>query len=93
MSHIASVELYLHGAILSLWILLGARELVKPSLLRKDDHGNLGVAQNRQFVGFLEEAIAPLREGDLPACCVLDPPHLNLPSHHFCTDIAGKSSS
>lgn len=63
--------------------LLGiARELIKPSFLRKDDHGDFGIAEDRELVSFLQQSGPALREGDLPARCVLNSPHLNFASSH-----------
>lgn len=63
-------------------ILPHAGELVELPSRGEDDECDLGVAEDRQLEGLLEEAIPPLGERDLPARVILDPPHLGLPSHH-----------
>lgn len=60
-----------------------AGELIKFSGGRENDNGDLGVAENGQFLGFFEEAIASLGEGDLPAIQILYLLHLYFPSSHL----------
>lgn len=52
----------------------------------EEDEGDLGVAEDGELVGLLEQAVPPLGERHLPADLVLDPlkhhlasPHLDLP--------------
>lgn len=47
-----------------------------------DDDRDLGVAEDGQLVGLLEETVASLGEGHLPVGGVLDPLDLDLPSSH-----------
>lgn len=59
-----------------------ARKLVELSSRGEDDECDLRVTEDRQLEGLLEESVPPLGERHLPACIVLYPPHLGLPSHH-----------
>lgn len=47
------------------------------------DDGDLGIAENSELVGLLEQTVAPLRVGHLPVSRVLDPLDLDLPPRHF----------
>lgn len=49
----------------------------------KHDEGNIDIAENRKFIGFLYKAISSLGESDLPVCCVLDFLDLKLHSTHY----------
>jgi len=51
--------------------------LVEAAAAGEDDERHLGVAQDRELVRLLEEPVAALAEGDLPARVVLDPLDLN----------------
>lgn len=51
--------------------------LVEASAAGEDDERHLGVAEDGELVRLLEEPIAALAEGDLPARVVLDPLDLN----------------
>ena len=46
--------------------------LVEAAAAGEDDEGDLGLAEHRELVRFLEEAVATLAEGDLPVGGVLD---------------------
>jgi hypothetical protein len=61
----------------------GAGELVELSPGGEDDEGDLGVAEDGELEGLLEQAVAALGEGDLAAGGVLNPPQLRLPPHHL----------
>jgi len=69
----------------------GACKLIKLSSWRENDESNLGITKNRKFKGLLQQPIAPLGEGNLPACGVLYAPHLSLSSHHFYTPLMRES--
>lgn len=60
----------------------GADVLVEFSGAGEHDNGDLGVAEDGEFVGLLEEAVAPLRVGHLPVRRVFDSLDLDLPSRH-----------
>lgn len=53
------------------------------SSARTHDNGNLSITENGEFLSFLEKPISPLRESDLPVCCVLNPLDLDLSSSHI----------
>ena len=54
-----------------------AAELVELAAAGEDDERHLGVAEDGELVSLLEEPVATLAEGDLPARVVLDPLDLN----------------
>jgi len=62
--------------------------LVEATTAREDDEGHLSVAEDGELIRLLEEPIAALAEGDLPARVVLDPLDLNPSPTH-----AGDTSS
>lgn len=47
------------------------------------DEGDLGITENRQLLGFLENPIPSLRISHLSVGCVLYPPDLNLSTPHL----------
>lgn len=49
----------------------------------EDEDGDLGVAEDADLPGLLDDPIPPLREGHLPIRRVLDPLDLDLPSTHL----------
>lgn len=49
----------------------------------EDDESDIGVAQDGDLVGFLEQPSPSLRESHLPTDLVLDPLQLNPPSSHL----------
>ena len=51
--------------------------LVEAAPAGEDDERHLGVAEDGELVSLLEEPVATLAEGDLPARVVLDPLDLN----------------
>ena len=56
--------------------------LVEAATTGEDDERDLGVAEDGQFIGFLEQPVPALAEGDLAARVVLDPLDLDLSSPH-----------
>jgi len=70
----------------------GACKLVKFSSWRENDKSNLSITENRKFKGLLQQPIAPLGEGNLPACGVLYAPHLSFSSHHLYTPLMCESA-
>jgi hypothetical protein len=61
----------------------GAGEFVELAARGEDDERDLGVAEDGELEGLLEQAVAALGEGDLAARGVLYPLHLRLPPHHL----------
>jgi len=59
-----------------------AGKLVGLAGRREDEEGNLGVAQNRQLVSFLQKPIPTLGERNLPTCRIFDSFQLNFASSH-----------
>lgn len=60
----------------------GACEIVKLAGAGEDDDSDLSIAQDREFLGFLQQSIPPLRKRNLPARWIVDPSYHNLsPSH------------
>lgn len=57
--------------------------LIETATAREDNKGNLGIAEDGQFISFLEQTIPPLAEGDLAVSRVLDPLDLDLPPPYF----------
>ena len=57
---------------------LRAGELVELAAVGEDDERDLGVAEHRELVRLLEQAVATLAEGDLPVRRVLDVLDLDL---------------
>ena len=66
--------------------------LVEAAPAGEDDERHLGVAEDGELVSLLEEPVATLAEGDLPARVVLDPLDLN-PSPPHAGDLGWKSAS
>lgn len=64
-------------------ILISTRELVETSSLREDNEPHLGIAQNRELIGFLQQTIAAFCKGDLTVDLVLYPLQLYPSSPHF----------
>jgi hypothetical protein len=60
----------------------GAGELVELAARGEDDEADLGVAEHGELERLLEQPVAALGEGHLPARRVLYPLHLRLPPHH-----------
>jgi len=60
----------------------GAGELVELAARGEDDEPDLSVAEHGELVGLLEQPVAALGEGHLPARRVLYPLQLRLPPHH-----------
>lgn len=60
----------------------GASEFVELPASRKDDESDLGIAEDGELKGLLQQAAPTLGKGHLPARRVLYPPYLRLPSHH-----------
>lgn len=60
-----------------------AREETKSTRWRKHDESYINITEDREFVGFFDEAIPPFRESDLPVGCILNPLDLKLHSSHF----------
>lgn len=73
--------------VVSVLIIPGAAELVELAAAGEDDERDLGVAENGQLVGLLEEAVAALGEGDLPVDLVLDALQLNSSPPHLARSI------
>ena len=69
-----------------------AAELEQPAAAGEDDERDLGVAQDGQLVGLLEQPAPPLRERHLPVDLVLDPPQLDPPSPHGVCDLSSSHS-
>ncbi|RWW55010.1 hypothetical protein BHE74_00038385 [Ensete ventricosum] len=69
-----------------------AAELEQPAAAGEDDERDLGVAQDGQLVGLLEQPAPPLRERHLPVDLVLDPPQLDPPSPHVVVEAEAKPS-
>jgi hypothetical protein len=61
---------------------LRAAELVELAAVGEDDERDLGVAEDGELVGLLEQAVAALGEGDLAVDLVLDPLELHPPPPH-----------
>jgi hypothetical protein len=59
-----------------------AGELVELAARGEDDERDLRVAEHGELERLLEQPVAALGEGDLPARRVLDPLHLRFPPHH-----------
>ena len=57
--------------------------LVEAPAAGEDDERHLGVAEHRELVRLLQEAVAALAEGDLPVGRVHDALDLDLPSPHL----------
>lgn len=64
-------------------------KIKEPPSVGEDNNGDIGLAENRKFMGLLEQARAPLRESNLPAIRILDllyldfaPTHLISPKTH-----------
>lgn len=51
------------------------------------DNGDFSVAEDGEFVGLFEEAVAALGVGDLPVGGVFDSLDLDLPSRHGWIDL------
>ena len=49
----------------------------------EDDESDLRVAKDGELLGLLEQPAPALREGHLPARCVVDPLDFYLPSPHL----------
>lgn len=60
-----------------------AAELVELPSSGEDDESDLRIAENRELVSFLQEAVPTLGEGHLPVDLVLDPLQLYPSSPHF----------
>jgi hypothetical protein len=87
---------------------LRAAELVELAAVGEDDERDLGVAEDGELVGLLEQAVAALGEGDLAVDLVLDPLELHpapphggggacrcfpFPPHHEPSASAARSAS
>jgi hypothetical protein len=57
--------------------------LVETAAAGEDDERDLGLAEHRELVRLLQEAVAALAEGHLPVRRVLDALDLNPPSSHL----------
>ena len=64
------------------WLLGGGWELVEAAGVGEEDERDLGVAEDGELVGLLEQAVPALGEGHLPADLVLDPLQHHLPAAH-----------
>ena len=60
----------------------GAGELVELAARGEDDEPDLSIAEHGELEGLLEQPVAALGEGHLPARRVLYPLQLRLPPHH-----------
>lgn len=60
-----------------------AGEVTETAGRGEHDKSNINVTEDRQFIGFLNEAIAPFGEGHLPVCVVFYPFYLKLNSSHY----------
>lgn len=61
----------------------GANVLVDFAGARNHDERDLGVAEDGELVGLLEESVPSLGVGHLPVGRVLYPPDLDLPPRHL----------
>jgi hypothetical protein len=64
----------------------GARVLIEAAGAGEDHETNLGIAEDSELLGFLEDPVPPLREGHLPARRVVNPADHNLPPPHLSVD-------
>lgn len=62
----------------------GGGEVVELAVRGEDDDADVGVAEDGELPGFLEQPGTALAEGHLPVHRVLDAPQLHLASRHGC---------
>ncbi|KAL5988419.1 hypothetical protein ACLOJK_036183 [Asimina triloba] len=60
----------------------GAGEIVELAGAGEDNEADLGVAENRELLGFLQQPVAALRERHLPACGIVYATDHDLPPSH-----------
>lgn len=53
------------------------------SSAREHDNGDFSIAEDGEFVGLFEEAVASFGVSDLPVCGVFDSLDLDLPTSHY----------
>lgn len=61
----------------------GARVLVEAACAGEGHEADLGIAEDGELLGFLEDPVPPLGEGHLPARGVINPADHNLPPPHL----------
>lgn len=60
----------------------GACVIIELPSAGEDYYSYFGIAQDSQLLGLFQQSVSPLREGNLPACGIVDPPNNDLSSPH-----------